>query len=368
MQVKNSNTKTTMRIIIDARCKYNYSSYYILGIRQLFGIRAVSYQTVPFLSLSYPSTREYNSGMPVIFDDGKKKYKVFVDFEDRHKIEDDRYEWCDVYAKFNTAFGDTKKYPKLFVIGPAFGVTIDSRLKVLMNFMSHYLKARNHTSISAKAYLRDYVYSFVRRRRIEAYEKPVNIKPSYIFHASTLWYNEFAWTCTNKYRGEFLKACQKAGVEIEGGLFYLGEAPDILKEMPDYGRYKTEYKDFIYEKRLSMDDYILKTKASFVVFNTPAVCECHGWKLAEYLCMGKAIISTPLSREMPGEGLVHGKNIHFVHSTDEIYDAVIKIRDDEVYRQQLEQGARAYYEKYLAPDVVIHRIIEHAKASKNPSH
>jgi len=347
-----------MRVIIDARYKYNYSSYYILGIRRLFGNKTISYRIEPFRSIPYISYREYNSGMPVIFNDGNRQHKVFIDFEDVSRVDENRYKWCDIYAKVNTAFGDTEKYPKLLVIGPAFGITIDNKVKVLADFVSHYLKARKQTSIHPKFYLRDYAYSFVRRRRIEEYEKPVDIRANYIFHASTLWYNEFAWTCTNKYRGEFLKACQRAGVEIEGGLFFLGESPDVLREMPDYGRYKVEYKDFIYEKRLSMDDYIQKTKASFVVFNTPAVCECHGWKLAEYLCMGKAIISTPLTREMPGEGLVHGKNIHFVNTIDEIYDAVIRIRDDAAYRQQLEQGARAYYEQYLAPEVVIRRIID----------
>lgn len=353
-----------MVIIIDVRYKYNYSSYYILGLLRLFGAKAISYEVKPFASLKFGSIREYNSGMPVIIDDGIKSYKVFIDFEDLSVIEKDRYEWCDRYAKFNTAFGDTERYPKLLAIGPAFGIMLDSKVKVLVDFAAHYLKARKHTAISAKLYLRDYAYSFVRRRRIEEYEKPANIRPNYVFHASTLWYNEFAWTCTNKFRGEFLRACQKAGVEIEGGLFFLGESPDILKEMPDYGRYKEEYKDFIYESRLSMDDYIRKTKESFVVFNTPAVCECHGWKLAEYLCMGKAIISTPLTREMPGEGLVHGKNVHFVQTTEEIYDAVIRIREDAAYRQQLEQGARAYYEKYLAPEVVIQRILDHVRSLK----
>jgi len=60
---------------------------------------------------------------------------------------------------------------------------------------------------------------------------------------------------------------------------------------------------------------------------------------------------------MPGEGLEHGKNVHFVEKEEDIYDAVVRIRDDASYRQRLEQGARAYYEKYLAPEVVIKRIL-----------
>jgi len=127
--------------------------------------------------------------------------------------------------------------------------------------------------------------------------------------------------------------------------------------MPDYPKYKEEYKDFIYERRLSMDDYIRKTKESVVVFNTPSVCECHGWKLAEYLCMGKAIISTPLTREMPAT-LEHGKHVHFVNSVDEIYDAVVKINSDEHYRKKLQEGARQYYEKWIAPEIVIQRLLK----------
>ena len=188
----------------------------------------------------------------------------------------------------------------------------------------------------------------------------MNVKQKFViiifFHASTLWYNKFAATDTNMYRGEFLKACKKAGINIEGGLFYVN-SDSVLQEMPDYPKYKEEYKDFIYESRLSMDDYIRKTKESVVVFNTPSVCECHGWKLAEYLCMGKAIISTPLTREMPAP-LEHGKHVHFVNSPGEIYDAVIKINSDEHYRKQLEEGAREYYEKWIAPEIVIQRLLE----------
>ena len=153
-----------------------------------------------------------------------------------------------------------------------------------------------------------------------------------------------------------MRACQKANVDLEGGFFYV-EGQAVLDEAPDYPKYKEIYGDLIYTKRLSMDDYIQKTKESFVVFNTPSVCDCHGWKLAEYLCMGKAIISMPLTREMPGEGLVHGKNAHFVNSPEEIYDAVLKIKNDISYRLNLEKGARNYYEKWLAPKVVIKRLL-----------
>ena len=346
-----------MIITLDPRLKFNYASWYLLGVHDVVGRGDVVYDVQPFRTLKYEDTADLNAGMAMLVRDGDRECKVFIDFEDVAKIFPNRYEWCDVYAMVNPKKEQLEQYPKAMAIGPEFGVTLTGRVGSVIQSIKRYWQGRKYNKIPYKLYLRDYLYSNIRRRKLSCYEETVPVRDNYIFHASTLWYNEFAWTNTNMYRGEFLKACQKAGIEIEGGLFFLGETPAVLREMPDYGRYKTEYKDFIYEQRLSIDDYIRKTKESVVVFNTPAVCECHGWKLAEYLCMGKAILSSPLSRELPAP-LVHGEHVHFVSSADEIYDAIQVIKNDENYRKHLEQGARKYYEQWLAPDVVIRRIIE----------
>ena len=56
--------------------------------------------------------------------------------------------------------------------------------------------------------------------------------------------------------------------------------------------------------------------------------------------------------------LLHSKQVHFVDSANEIYDAVIKINSDEHYRKKLQEGARQYYEKWIAPEIVIQRLLE----------
>ena len=343
------------QIIVDPRLKFNYASWYLLGIKRLFNWKIV-YDVEPFRNLEYKNTADYNSGFAFIIRSKGQEKKFFVDTEDVAKIFEDRYGWCDVYGMVNPTTEQVAQYDKLVAIGPEFGVTLGSRFSTIIRCLKLFLKGCKYSNISFKNYLRDYLYTNIRRRPIEAYECETKVRHNYIFHASTLWYNKFAASDTNMYRGEFLKACKKAGINIEGGLFYVN-SDSVLQEMPDYPKYKEEYKDFIYESRLSMDDYIRKTKESVVVFNTPSVCECHGWKLAEYLCMGKAIISTPLTREMP-DPLEHSKHVHFVNSVDEIYNAVVKINSDEHYRKQLEKGARAYYEKWLAPEIVIKRLIE----------
>ena len=344
------------KIIIDPRLKYNYASWYLLGVKRLLKGWKVEFNVHPFKGIKYENTADYNSGFAFIVRNNGHEKKIFIDTEDVAKVFVDRYEWCDVYGMVNPTAEQVAKYEKLIAIGPEFGVTLGGSLLTALRCLKLFVKGNKFSSISFKDYLRDYLYTNIRRRPIEAYECKTEVCPNYIFHASTLWYNKFAATDTNMYRGEFLKACKMVGINIEGGLFYVnGES--VLREMPDYPKYKEEYKDFIYESRLSMDDYIRKTKESVVVFNTPSVCECHGWKLAEYLCMGKAIISTPLTREMPSP-LEHGKHVHFVNSVEEIYDAVVKINSDEDYRRRLEEGARKYYEDWIAPEVVIQRLLE----------
>lgn len=346
-------------IAIDPRSRYNYTGYYILGLRKLFPDAEVRFDIRPFPKDMLSLYRDNNSCMAIIIDG----HKFFIDADDKLKIDSSAYQWCDVYGKINVTSKELAEFPKMVSIGPSFGVTIDSRFRILWTCIRNFISLRHYSDLTFKAYLKDYIYSFVRRRPITLYERKTTVKHNYIFHASTLWYTDFTAENTNLFRGEFLKACQKAGLIVEGGLFYV-EGDAVLAEMPDYPKYKEIYKDFIYDKRLSMDYYIRKTKESVLVFNTPSVCECHGWKLAEYLCMGKAIISTPLTRVMPGEGLIHGVNVHFVKTPEEIYDAVVKINTDEGYRKKLEKGAREYYEKWLAPEKVITRLLECAKINK----
>ena len=345
-----------MEIIIDPRLQYNYASWYLYGISFLRKRATIRFDVPPFCELLYEKIQDYNSGFAFIVRDGVGEKKIFIDTEDRSVIFEDRYAWCDVYGKVNPTAEQALRYKKLLVLGPQFGLTLHSLPVSLFSCCIHYLKSYRQTSLSLKTYLRDYLYTNIRRRPLSHYTRSTQIKDDYIFHASTLWYNRFAATDTNMYRGEFLKACRKAGLQVEGGLYFL-HGDDVLAEMPDYPRYKTLYKDFIYEQRLSMDDYIRKTQESILVFNTPSVCECHGWKLAEYLCMGNAIISTPLTREMPGEGLIHGRNVHFVESVEDIYNAVVELKDNPSYRHQLEIGAKAYFDQWLTPEKVIARLM-----------
>jgi glycosyltransferase involved in cell wall biosynthesis len=109
--------------------------------------------------------------------------------------------------------------------------------------------------------------------------------------------------------------------------------------------------------------YLPRVQRSMVAFNTPAVHGCHGWKLGEYLALGKAIVTTPLLRALPAP-LVHGEHAHIVDgSVESLCEAITLLREDRGYRMRLERGARAYFDQYLAPRRVIERLIEAARAA-----
>ena len=62
------------------------------------------------------------------------------------------------------------EYNKLIAIGPEFGVTLGSRFSTIIRCLRLFLKGRKYSNISFKGYLRDYLYTNIRRRPIEAYE------------------------------------------------------------------------------------------------------------------------------------------------------------------------------------------------------
>ena len=64
-----------MHITVDPRLKYNYASWYLLGLQQIGG--SIEYNVMPFVGLSYKDTPDYNSGFGFIIKEGNVTKKVF---------------------------------------------------------------------------------------------------------------------------------------------------------------------------------------------------------------------------------------------------------------------------------------------------
>jgi glycosyltransferase involved in cell wall biosynthesis len=318
-----------------------YYSPYLSGIRRIYGGRSVSISARGIPNFGH-------HGMAVIVRrDGEEK-RVFISASDGPGLNEQAVEWADVYGKVNLdgTSSAAAKGTDLVPIGPSFPVRVwgptaaaFAAARALFACKGEVSGIRRHFS----AYLAQY-----RFRLPESFYRPYVPRSDYVFFASRLWRKEGA---TNHFRANFIRACQSApGLNFEGGF-----VPRRARDIEGFG-------DLTVEGIYPLSQYLEGIRRSVVVFNTPAVRGCHGWKLAEYLALGKAIISTPLLRDLP-VALDHGKQIHFVDGSKRSIAAAIKrIRGDHEYRGRLEANARAYYDSYLSPDAVIGRLFAHLRA------
>jgi glycosyltransferase involved in cell wall biosynthesis len=116
-------------------------------------------------------------------------------------------------------------------------------------------------------------------------------------------------------------------------------------------------------RRYPLRDYLARLGRSVVALNTPAVHDCFGWKLGEYLALGKAVVSLPLTRSGPAP-LVDGQELVVVDGSEEaIVAAVEGLAGDRARRHDLERAARAYYDRWLRPDAVAARLLDSLSAT-----
>lgn len=345
-----------MQVIIDPRSNYLYSSFYVAALKQKYG-SSVRFNITPFKELG-----DIGKDLRFIVREEDKETKYFLYLNDPYTILEEEYAWCDVYGNVNANYEHfpKEKYPKQVSLVPSFGVRVEKsllktmvqaiwQLPILWRYVvnkSEWNKYAQRMECNRKKNLKHY---FTRRYRawkerlpMSAYVKDIPSEDNYIFFLSTLWYsneeNKNDET-VNLRRAHFIRACKSIkGISYEGGL------------LGDKSSSKEKFSDVLAAHGEPLDQWMKKTKRSALVFNTPAFWDCHGWKLGEYLSLGKCIVSTKLSNDLPYP-LEHGKNIHFVKDTEEsMHEAIEFILAHPDYRHKLEQGARAYWEKYGTPD------------------
>lgn len=319
-------------VIVDVDCSIVYSSFYLHGLYALLGKRNVRFGKIA----GKPSQSGYMSF--VVCQEGKPERKITISLVDSYKVNEALYDWCDVYGSVNANYAKTPEgyREKLVALCPSFGI----RQGALPRELAYALLGRVEGDAPLKKRLGK-ALSVLRRPTYEAYY-PSTVSDHFVFFLSTLWFND-EWNKNdegvNARRANFIRACKDLkAVCFEGGLVSQG------KERSS----EALFADCLCDG-MPMNEWMEKTKRSVLVFNTPAFWDCHGWKLGEYLAMGKCIVSTKLSNDLPAP-LEHGKNIHFVENNQEAMKEAIKyIIDHPGYRAKLEQGARTYWETYGTP-------------------
>lgn len=345
-----------MKIIIDPRSSYAYGSFYVYGLQSVFGKKNISYSVDRFRELD-----SIGNDICFIVQDDHVERKYFIHAHDAYYVLEQAYNWCDVYASVNTNYAQYPKeqYPKLVSLAPSFGIQIESSLVgvawhalfILLNTWKYEWNRVDYNKYTQrdecnhlrniKRYFSWRYKTWKNRLPLSVYTNTIPSDDNYIFFLSTLWYsNEINKNDegVNLRRAQFIRACKSIpDCHFEGGLLGGDDAS------------KNKFSDVLASHGEPFDSWIGKTKRSTLVFNTPAFHNCHGWKLGEYLALGKCIVSTKLSNDLP-HPLEHGVNIHFVENNEEsMREAVEYILTHPDYRHKLEKGAREYWETYGTP-------------------
>lgn len=320
------------KVYVDPRVNIDKASFYVQGLNEVFGVENVIFTNKPF---SGNEDRIDNLN----FVTGGKKYTI--DLGETSDVKPSAYAWCDVYAHKNANKAKTPAQfqDKLVALPSSFGIKLyshkDSALYAWRNMWKTFYKIWPFTFVMR------YRKQCRHRALYETYTQGNAVEKNYVFHLSSVWPND-DWFQNdpgfNEANSNFIAACQSIKeINFDGGLSFSEDVhccPSLLS--------------FKCEGSVSVKEYVEKTKKSVLVFNTPFSNGAHGWKLGEYLALGKAIISLPIVNDLPTP-FVHGENIHFVENNEEsIKEAILKITSDDGYRTKLEKGALEYWNKYAS--------------------
>lgn len=330
-------------VILDPSCNILYSSFYIKGIYDLFGNEQCVLKGIYFKTLYYTKDTHVFA-----FIYAGRKY--VIDFADSNEIfYSDFCEWADLYGKVNYKLENIplKYKDKIIPVGSNFAMNYGHWNKyyaVLYGFVN-YLKCYRRLSFGFRTYLSRYLV--LSKRKDVVSESVLCIKGDlpYIFFQTRWWKGQAK---VNEQRAMFIRVCKeldKKGIIVfEGGM------------VPDVDIYEKEYEDVITEA-IPYEDYVMKTQKSLLVFNAPAYFDCHGWKLPEYMSMGKIILSTPFVNSLPIE-MIHEREIYYVHPTEnEMRNAILYILSNKNLQIQLKEGVLNYWEQYASPSACMNNFI-----------
>jgi glycosyltransferase involved in cell wall biosynthesis len=296
-----------MEVLAHPDFMYAHHAYFLTGLRQLG-------YTVRYRRFSAPRL----DGSLVFIAGGQR---TIVSANDHADVAEGHLEWADVYAKVNL---NQLLAPSALAVGPSFGLPLP-------------LSDKAHIAGLTRKWPRTGAWD---RLPIDAYFPGLS-ESDYIFFSAWPWSKHPE---VNPPRRAFIEAARASGVRFEGGFAPLRRGP------------RPGFEDVSAPRKYPLREYLEKIRRSAVVFNNPAVHGCLGWKLGEFLALGKAIISMPLTRELPAP-LVHGQHLHVIDGAAHIESALQLLVDDHGYRRHLEANARAWYEEWLAPAKVMERVL-----------
>ena len=106
-------------------------------------------------------------------------------------------------------------------------------------------------------------------------------------------------------------------------------------------------------------DYLRRVREYAVCVATNGLWDSIGWKFAEYMALGKAIVCEPMKFEVPG-GLAPGRNFLEFSTPQDCAARVAGLLECREARRRMNEANAAYFREFASPDAVVGRILYRA--------
>lgn len=274
----------------------------------------------------------------------KNIFKVLISADDKLQVNDEWIEKVDLYAKVNVNEANLQRSKKIFPIGPSFGVRYFSVYEYYKLSFALFFK-----SGIVNPYFGVYHKLSLKRPFFKAYTCKHNELNKFqvpkVFYLNYPWKRHVALTQLRQKIIKLLMDLDKCGlIKFEGG---------FSKRKIGYHKGLKKYS----AKRLyTTKQYLRKVEESHFVINTPAVHGCFGWKFAEYLALGKIILTTRYDRILPDTN-IEDLALIVEDNISEIEKSIVRILENKLYVYDLfSKNALNYFNSHLQPIKVIERI------------
>lgn len=291
-----------------------YSSYYLLGLNQAYGVQFKM----------DPSFAKFNNKPILIFK--VNDTIAVIDNDDPTGVHPELYDVASIYFVTNKliendSYSQSKVKP-LYPHYPVNAALLYCRIFGLGLF--RYLKLKD---------MLQQIYILLRRPLYVQYKKSFR-KDNFIFFSSNIWKKEPE---TNEIRASFIRFCKADDrIAFKGGFIPRSDGNN-------YG-FDNELNAEKYSPRM----FSMLSAKSKVALNNPAVCGAVSWRLAEYLNQGLFVLSFPFKIELP-QNFTQDTEVHFIEKTTAFKTVLDTIIDNPDYHETIAANGKTYFDSYCTP-------------------
>lgn len=291
-----------------------YSSYYLLGLNQAYGVQFKM----------DPSFAKFNNKPILIFK--VNDTIAVIDNDDPTGVHPELYDVASIYFVTNKLIeNDSYQQSKVKPLYPHYPVNaalLYCRIFGLGLF--RYLKLKD---------MLQQIYILLRRPLYVQYKKSFR-KDNFIFFSSNIWKKEPE---TNEIRASFIRFCKADDrIVFKGGFIPRSDGNN-------YG-FDNELNAEKYSPRM----FSMLSAKSKVALNNPAVCGAVSWRLAEYLNQGLFVLSFPFKIELP-QNFTQDTEVHFIEKTTAFKTVLDTIIDNPDYHETIAANGKTYFDSYCTP-------------------